>query len=88
MLSFQVNVRILGAGARNVAPKAAPRDCHVTPGLRIMTSSQEKLLPEGRVGRGRAGRTNGQKARKWSKDASCWGIQGNIHFLFLEGKRS
>lgn len=55
-------------------------DCHALSGLRIMTSSQEKLLPKGIGGRGRAWRTSGQKASKWPKDAKGWGILGNLDF--------
>lgn len=62
----------------------APGDCDVLQGLRIMTSSREKLLPKGTAGRDRAGRTNGQRARRWPKDAKDWGILGTLIFSWGE----
>lgn len=62
----------MGPEPRNVIIKKGTRNCDVAPGLRVVTSSREELLPERIVERGKAGGTCGQKARKWPKDAESW----------------
>ena len=80
MLSLQVNFRIFGAGAQECCSSNASchSHAHASPGLRIMTRSQEKLFSTGLVGRGRAGRAPGQKG--------C-GILGNLDLYRRRGHR-